>query len=129
MRGAARLLGAFLLAQEGERAARTGKPARRDGEQRLVRAPAFDPGRGALRLALRGALADLPDGPAEDGVTAVDDAHAGVLAASGGSCRLTRPVAPDTDEAGAAGGECASSAAAGAALAGQPAAGGAAPAA
>src|SRR5438874_3520896 len=69
----ARALAAALLAPEHQGA---GDPRKREPEQRLVRLSALDGRRRALCLALEDALADLPDAPAEDGVTAVDDAHA-----------------------------------------------------
>src|SRR5438874_10347065 len=69
----ARALAAALLAPEHQGA---GDPRKREPEQRLVRLSALDGRRRALCLALEDALADLPDAPAEDGVTAVDDTHA-----------------------------------------------------
>src|SRR5213080_1012065 len=64
-------LAAAALAPEGQHA----HEARgRDRDERLVRLAALDGRRRALCLALRKALADLPDAPAEDGVAAVDNA-------------------------------------------------------
>src|SRR5213080_481419 len=68
-----RALAAALLAPEHQGA---GDPRKREPEQRLVRPSALDGRSRALCLAFHDALADLPDAPAEDGVAAVDDAHA-----------------------------------------------------
>src|SRR5256885_22328 len=61
-------------APEGQGADEAGEG---DREERLVRAAAFNSRRGALRLPLHCAFAELPGAPAEDGIAAVDDAHLG----------------------------------------------------
>src|SRR6266516_1191026 len=72
-RALGRALAAALLAPEHQGA---GDPRKREPEQRLVRPSALDGRSRALCLAFHDALADLPDAPSEDGVAAVDAAHA-----------------------------------------------------
>src|SRR5262245_57446209 len=84
---------AVALAPDGEsadggRGTRGGR-----GNQRLVRPAVLDRRLGGLRLAPHGALGDLPNRPADDGVSAVDDAHAGLCSKPAAESRLAAGLA------------------------------------